>query len=240
MRKIKEILRLKLECGLSSRKIAVSCNVSRATVQDYIGRAQAANLSVDQINSMLEEELDQQLFPSRQQSNSVVPVPDYRLISSELRRPGVTLQLLWEEYVEKHPDGYSYSQFCHLYRQFSRTTDITMRQVHKAGDKVFTDYSGKTIEVIDQETGEVRNAEIFVAVLGASNYTYAEATWTQSLEDWIGSHVRTFEFFGGVPAVLVPDYVAGNIIRIMCPTSLCGADTEMPQDSSKQRFDLDT
>lgn len=192
MRKIKEILRLKLECGLSDRKVAVSCNVARATVQEYVGRSQAAGLSVDQINAMPEEELDQKLFPSRQQSNSVIPAPDYPVISSELRRPGVTLQLLWEEYVAKHPDGYSYSQFCHLYRQFSRTSDITMRQVHKAGDKCFTDYSGKTVEVIDQETGEVRNAEIFVAVLGASNYTYAEATWTQSLEDWIGISCSNF------------------------------------------------
>ena len=213
MRKIKEILRLKLECGLSDRKVAASCNVARATVQEYSGRALAAGLSVDQINSMPEEELDQKLFPSRSHCNSVTPVPDYPVISSELRKPGVTLQLLWEEYVEKHPDGYSYSQFCHLYRQFSRTADITMRQVHKAGDKCFTDYSGKTIEVIDQETGEVRNAEIFVAVLGASNYTYAEATWTQSLEDWIGSHVRTFEFFGGVPAVLVPDNLKSAVTK---------------------------
>jgi transposase len=192
MRKIKEILRLKLECGLSDRKVSASCNVARSTVQDYFGRAKAAGLSVDQINSMPEEELEEKLFPARPQSASALPVPDYSFISSELRKPGVTLQLLWEEYVEKHPGGYSYSQFCHLYRQFARVSDITMRQVHKAGDKGFFDYSGKTIEVIDQATGEVRNAEIFVAVLGASNYTYAEATWTQSLEDWIESHVRAF------------------------------------------------
>jgi transposase len=213
MRKIKEILRLKLECGLSDRKVSASCNVARSTVQDYFGRAKAAGLSVDQINSMPEEELEEKLFPARPQSASALPVPDYSFISSELRKPGVTLQLLWEEYVEKHPGGYSYSQFCHLYRQFARVSDITMRQVHKAGDKGFFDYSGKTIEVIDQATGEVRNAEIFVAVLGASNYTYAEATWTQSLEDWIESHVRAFEFFGGVPAVLVPDNLKSGVTK---------------------------
>lgn len=213
MRKIKEILRLKLECGLSNRKISASCNIARSTVQEYINRARAAGLSAKQINAMAEEELNQRLFPFREQNNSAIPVPDYVLISTEMRRAGVTLQLLWEEYLEKHPDGHSYSQFCHLYKQFSKTADITMRQTHKAGDKVFTDYSGKTIEVLDQETGEVRNAEIFVAVMGASNYTYAEATWSQSLEDWIGSNVRALAFFGGVPAVLVPDNLKSAVTK---------------------------
>ena len=127
MRKIKEILRLKLECGLSDRKVSASCNVARSTVQDYFGRAKAAGLSIYQINAMSEEELDEKLFPSRPQSGYAMPVPDYPVVSSELRRSGVTLQLLWEEYIEKHPEGYSYSQFCHLYRQFAKVTDITMR-----------------------------------------------------------------------------------------------------------------
>jgi transposase len=213
MRKIKEILRLKLECNLSNRKIAASCKVGRSTVQDYINRARVANLSIEQINAMTDEELDQKLFPLRDPSNSEFPAPDYHLISTEMKRQGVTLQLLWEEYLERHPDGYSYSQFCHLYRQFMKTADLTMRQTHKASDKVFLDYNGKTVEVFDQETGKVRKAEIFVAVMGASNYTYAEATWTQSLEDWIGSNVRALSFFGGVPAVLVPDNLKSGVSK---------------------------
>ena len=125
--------------------------------------------------------------------------PDWAALARELKRPGVNLMVLWEEYRDAHPAGYGYSRFCDLFREFERRLSPVMRQHHVAGDKVFVDYSGKKITIVDPATGEVREAEIFVAVLGASNFTYAEATWTQTLPDWIGAHVRMFRFFGGVP-----------------------------------------
>src|SRR5262245_9102768 len=128
-----------------------------------------------------------------------------------MKRPGVNLTVLWEEYRQRHPDGYSYSRFCDLFRQFERRLSPVMRQHHAAGAKLFVDYSGKRVPIIDPATGVVRQAELFVAVLGASNYTYAEATWTQSLPDWIGAHVRMFRFYDGVPRLLVPDNLKSGI-----------------------------
>ena len=143
----------------------------------------------------------------------------------EMKRPGVTLTVLWEEYRAIHPDGYGYSRFCELFGEFEHRLSPTMRQHHVAGDKVFVDYSGKTIPIVDPTTGEVASAEIFVAVLGASTYTYAEATWSQMLADWIGAHVRMFHFYEGVTRLVVPDFVPGNKIRILCPTALCSQRT---------------
>src|SRR6202790_4920544 len=137
--------------------------------------------------------------------------PDWAALARELKRPGVNLMVLWEEYREAHPDGYGYSRFCDLYREFERRLSPVMRQHHVAGDKVFVDYSGKKIAIVDPSTGEVRDAEIFVAVLGALNYTYAEATWTQTLPDWIEAHVRMFRFFGGVPRLVVPDNLKSGV-----------------------------
>lgn len=213
MRKIKEILRLKLECGLSERKTALSSNVPRSTVQDYLSRAQAVGLSLEEIKVLSDDELEKRLFPAKSQNPETQPLPDFRVVQKELRKTGVTLALIWEEYLVQHLNGYSYSQFCFHYRQFLQTIDVSMRQIHKAGEKLFVDYSGKTMEVIDQNTGEIRKAQIFVGVLGASNYTYAEATWTQSIEDWVGSHVRMFRFFGGVPALVVPDNLKSGVTR---------------------------
>lgn len=133
----------------------------------------------------------------------------------------MTLFLLWDEYKAVHPDGYEYSRFCDLYREWAGTLPVWMRQEHTGGEKLFVDYAGMTMPVVERETGEVRQAQIFVATLGASHYTYAEATWTQTLPDWITSHVRALEFLGGVPSVLVPDYVAGHIIGVMYPVSIC-------------------
>lgn len=134
----------------------------------------------------------------------------------------MTKQLLWEEYTQQYPNRcYSYSQFCDRYNYWRRLQKRSMRQQHKAGEKCFVDYCGQTIPIVSATTGEARMAQIFVAVLGASNYTYAEATLTQSLPDWLSSHVRAFEFFGGTSAIIVPDYVPGNIFRLMCPQSLC-------------------
>ena len=139
--------------------------------------------------------------------------PNWPALHRELKKKGVTLSLLWEEYRAVHPEGYGYSRFCDLYRAWKRQLKPTMRQTHLAGEKLFVDYAGATIEVIDPQTGEVREAQIFVAALGASNYTYAEATWAQSLPDWIGSHGRAFACFGGVPALLVPDNLKSGVIK---------------------------
>ena len=134
----------------------------------------------------------------------------------------MTLQLLWQEYKQDHPDGYQYSRFCELYHRWARQLDLVLRQEHRAGEKLFVDHAGQTVPIVDPHTGQSQEAVIFVAVLGASNYTYAEATGRRDLASWIGSHVRALEFFGGVPAVIVPDYVPGNIIKVMCPLPLCG------------------
>jgi len=158
--------------------------------------------------------LEQQLFPiAPSVDHRDQHVPDWPLVHKELSRKGVTLFLLWEEYRAQHPNGYQYSWFCERYRYWSGKLDIVMRQDHRAGEKLFVDYAGHTIPIINQHTGEVHDAQIFVAVLGASNYTYAEATRSQNLSDWIGSHQRTFAFMGGVPEIVVPDNLLSGITK---------------------------
>ncbi len=206
MRKIHEVLRLKWESELSNRAIARSCSISHSTVSEYVRRAKAAGLSWPLPADIDEESLFRLLFPKPLRSASkTIPLPDWSQVHIELRRKSVTLQLLWVEYREDHPDGYGYSQFCELYRRWAKHLKLSMRLTHKAGEKLFVDYAGQTVSVIDPETGEVRQAQIFVSVLGASNYTYAEAHWKQDLPNWIGAHVRTFAFLGGVPEIVVPD-----------------------------------
>jgi transposase len=170
-------------------------------------------LSWAEVEPMSDDEVERRLFPRAQAPAPTRPTPQWAEVHSELKRKGVTLQLLWEEYTEDHPEGYRYSQFCELYRRWRGTVDLSMRQVHRAGEKCFVDYAGPTVDVINPRTGEVREAQIFVAVLGASNYTYAEATWTQGLEDWIGAHVRAYEHFCGVPEITVPDNPRTSVIR---------------------------
>jgi transposase len=212
MRKIKEILRLNWACGLSVKKIAQSCGVARSTVGDYLMRARAAGLSWPLPEEMSEAEIEARLFPGhRERSEIEYPLPDWAAIHKEKKRDGVTLALLWAEYKREYPDGYQYTQFCEYYRRWKETLDTCLRQEHKAGEKLFVDYCGQTASVTDRATGETREAQIFVAALGASNYTYAEATWTQQLPDWIGSHVRSLEFFGGCPEVLVPDNLRSGV-----------------------------
>jgi len=205
MRKIQEILRLHFEAGLSRRQIARSCSVSRPTVSEYVERAQRAQLGWPEIKSMSEKDLTTRLYPASGCSHCERAQPDWAHIHREMRRPHVTLQLLWQEYKLDHPDGYQYSQFCERYRRFKQQVDAVLRQSYRAGEKLFVDYAGRSVEVIDPETGEVRAASIFVAVLGASNYTYAEATWKKDLASWITAHVHCFEFLGGVPRVVIPD-----------------------------------
>ncbi len=213
MRKIKEILRLKWSAGLGSRAIARSVKVGKTTVDELVRRATESGLSWPLPADMDEATLEQLLYPPLIIENPSRPVPDWLLVHQELSRKGVNLSLLWNEYKEQHPQGYQYSQFCELYRQYARKLDLSMRQIHRAGEKLFVDYCGKTQAVIDAATGEVRQAQIFVAVLGASNFTYAEATWTQGLSDWIGSHVRAFSFLSGVPEIVVPDNLKSAISK---------------------------
>ena len=205
MRKIKEILRLKFELGLKNREIARSCLVPHTTVANYLRRARDAGLTWPLPADLDEGTLERQLFadgPGTRETR----LPDFASIHEEFRRHRhVTLQLLWEEYKETQPDGYQYSRFCELYNRWVQKLDVVLRQDHRVGEKMFVDHAGPTVPIVDRETGQVHEAAIFVAVLGASNYTYAEATWNRNLASWIGSHIRTVEFFQGVPAVTVPD-----------------------------------
>jgi transposase len=214
MRKIKDILRLNGACRLSHRQIAGSCGVARSTVAEILRRAEAASLTWPLPDDLTDTELEARLYPMPAAPVSTVrPVPDWATVHQELIRPGVTLTLLWQEYQAAHPDGYQYSRFCDLYRAWLTTLDRCLRQEHRAGEKCFVDYAGQTVPVSDRHTGAVRSAQIFVAVLGASNYTYTEATWTQTLPDWIASHGRAFAFYGGVPQILVPDNLRSGVTK---------------------------
>jgi transposase len=212
MRKIREVLRLHAE-GLSGRRIGKSLGVSHVTVRGYLARAEQAGLSHASAAGLDDAELEQRLFPAAPPVGTPRPLPEWSRIQEELRKSGVTLQLLWLEYKAAHPDGYQYTQFVTLFRQWQQSLDVVLRQEHKAGEKVFVDYAGQTISVVDTATGEVREAQLFVAALGASHYLYAEATWTQSLPDWIASHVRMYAFFGGVPRLTIPDNLKAGVKR---------------------------
>lgn len=211
MRKIKEVLRLKYDQGLGDRKIARSVGVSHSTVGEYVRRAEEAGLSWPLPEGMDDGALEARLFPPAPPASVERPLPDWATVRRELSGKGTTLQLLWLEYKAEHPDGYQYSQFCALYRKWEGALDVVLRQPHPAGEKVFVDYTGMTVPVVDGETGEIREAQVFVGTLGASNYTYVEPTWTQSLPDWLGSHVRMLEHFGGVPALIVPDNLRSGV-----------------------------
>ena len=213
MRKIKEILRLQGEMGLGVRQIARSLSVSHSTVLDMLHRAQAAGIAWPLPADLDETALEAKLYPGNQQGALPHAEMDMTSLHRELRHKGVTLQLLWQEYKRDHPDGYQYSWFCDRYREWSGTLDLVLRQQHRAGEKMFVDYAGQTVPVVDPRTGEVRQAEIFVAVLGASNYTFAEATWSQELPHWIGSNCRAFEFFAGVTEIVVPDNLKAGVAR---------------------------
>ena len=212
MRRIKEVLRQHLECGLSQRVIAHSCGVARSTVGKYLQRAKELGLSWPLPTDMTEETLERLLFPTQTVQEDVDRfVPDWTQVHQELKQKGVTLQLLWHEYKQAFPEGYQYSRYCDRYRAWRGTLDVSMRQTHKAGEKLFVDYCGQTVEVTNRATGEVKEAQVFVAVLGASNYTFAQATWTQSLAEWIAVHVHAFEFLGGVPELIVPDNLRSGV-----------------------------
>ena len=211
MQKIEEILRLKFELKLSHRAIARSCGVSISTVSEYVTHARAAGLSWPLPDGLTPEQLQALLFPDKGSSGRAIPQPDWRDVHKELKRKGVTLSLLWVEYRRDHPEGYGYSQFCHRFREWKKLLNPPMRQKHKAGEKLFVDYAGQTVPVVDPETGEIQEAQIFVATLGASNYTYAEAQWAQNLPNWIGGHVRALAYLSGVPEVVVPDNLKAGV-----------------------------
>jgi len=213
MKKIIEVLRLKHEAKLSHQKIAHACNLSKGAVSKYVSLAAAHDITWPLPKGMDEARLEALLYPVKSESCHFA-MPDYFQIHQELKRKGVTLQLLWSEYAAIHEArSYRYSQFCFYYRRWRDRQRRSMRQVHRAAEKLFIDYCGPTVDVIDRGTGEIRNAQIFVSVLGASSYTYAEATWTQSLPDWIASHQRALCFYGGVPELLVPDNLKSAVTQ---------------------------
>ncbi|MET4130872.1 transposase, partial [Roseovarius sp. MBR-38] len=213
MRKIRDVLRLSAE-GLSTRQIAASLAIGRTTLRGYLDRATELGLGWPLPPEMSDTDLERLIYPrtARDVSNRATQ-PDWAHVHRELRRKGVTLSLLWEEYRADHIEGYGYSRFCELYTRWEGKLSPVMRQRHPAGERLFVDYAGHTVDVIDPTTGEVRPAQLFVATLGASNYTFAEATWTQSLPDWIASHVRAFDFFGGVTAQIVSDNLKAGVTK---------------------------
>ncbi len=213
MRKIEEVLRLHFACDRSNREIATAVRIARSTVSDYLRRAKLAGLGWPLPEGMTERSIEAALFPTLAPSRVSRPEPDWAVVHRELGRKGVTLDLLWQEYREQSPDGYQYSAFCLHYRTFASALPVTLRQSHVPGERLFVDYSGQTVSVIDPVTAEVRQAQIFVAALGASSYTYVDATWTQGLADWTGSHVRCFEFMGGVAELLVPDNLKSGVTK---------------------------
>lgn len=206
MRKLKEILRLKYGLGLSHRQIARSLVTSPSVVSRYTNRAAQLGIKQWPLPVEWDDAALKHAFLQTQVKMKKHSLPDWGAVHKELRNKCVTLQLLWEEYGERNPGGfYSYNHYCRMYREWLKTTSPSMRQIHKAGEKLFVDYCGPTVDITSPDTGEIRTAQIFVAVLGASSYTWAEATWSQQLEDWVMSHVRCFQWLDGVPELIVPD-----------------------------------
>jgi transposase len=215
VRKIKEILRLKYEANLSNRAIAGACKVSNSTVGEYLKRARAAGISWPLVE-IGEEELYAKLFPEKliHDPDRKRPMPNWLKVHQEKKRKGVTLRLLWQEYKEAYPDGYQYSQFCEHYRQWKKShIDPSMRIEHKAGERMQVDYAGLKIPIIDSETGEITKASVFVAILPASNYTYAEAQLSENQCNWNNGHVRALEYFGGVVKIVVPDNLKTGVTK---------------------------
>lgn len=211
MRKIREVLRLHFDHGLSANIISRACGIARSTCQGYIKRFKSSGVAWPLPELFEEKDLDAHLFSLPPNEERKKPLPDWRLVHKELSRKGVTLKLLWQEYRDINPNGYGYTQFTERYRQWSGRLDVTMRQTHKAGEKLFVDYAGMTMDIVDACTGEVAGVQIFVATLGASNFIYAEASADQSLESWIGSHTRALQAIGGVPEIVVPDNLKAGV-----------------------------
>ena len=202
MRRIRDLLRYHYDEGRSQREIAKYLQLSPGTVRNYLARARAAELSWPLPNELTDAELEVLLFPEPA-SLSHRPQPDWEEVSKQLARKNMTLERIWHAYHEAHPDGYSYGHFCARFRDWNGSQEVVMRLHHKAGDKLFVDFAGTTVDVINPVCGEVTQAQIFVGTLGCSNYTYVEALPDQTLRSWIGAHVRMLAFFGAVPQVVV-------------------------------------
>ena len=227
MRKIREILRLRYEAQLSRRQIARSLGCSRKAVAECLQRAAAAGLTWPLPSELEEAALEVRLYPPAVPCLGT-PLPDLAVLHAELHRPGVTRMLLWQEYRESHPEGYGYTWFCGQYRLYVRRARPTFTHRHQAGAVMQTDYAGQTAQIIDPSTGEIGTAQIFVAVLGASSLTYARASFSQRLSDWIEGQSRALAYFGGVPKSIVCDFVPGNKIAVMCPAPLRGPSSLCP------------
>jgi len=214
MRKIRGVLRLRLGHQLPQRAVAQSLGLSQGAINGYLSRARRAGLGWPLADELADERLEALLFPPPPDvATDQRPVPDWAVVHRELRRPNMTLALLWEEYRSAAADGFGYSWFCDLYRDWAGRLKPTLRQIHPAGERLFVDFAGHSMEVIEGTTGEIRRAEIFVAVLGASSFTYAEATWSQTLPDWVGAHVNALRFLGGVPRQIVSDNLKSGITK---------------------------
>jgi transposase len=228
MRMIKEVLRLHHSCGLSQKKIAAHLKCSHGAVGEYLKRASAAALTWPLPEELDDAGLDRLLYPARPPSKSEGrPQPNYVQMREELKKKGVTLLQLWAEYRDENPLGYGLSQFCDLYRKFNEHLAITMRQFHVGGDKAFSDFAGTKFPIVRETTGEIHFAHLFVCTLGASNYTFAKLYNDETAASWCNGQAEAFEFFGGTPIVVVPDYVPRNIIRILCPIVICAQLTEI-------------
>ena len=215
MRKLREVLRLRLDAELSMRPIQRSLKISLGLIQKTINTAQSLDLTWDKIQTLNDHELANLFYPaSDNRPSEYFALPDWAEIHRELSRKYVTKHLLWEEYTQQFPNrSYSYSQYCFLYLEWTKKQKRSMRQVHKAGEKLFVDYAGQTVPIVCGETGGIIHAQIFIAVMGASNYIFAEATRSQKLADWTGSHVRAFEFLGGVPELIIPDNLRSAVTK---------------------------
>ena len=252
MRKIKEVLRLRNELKLSYQQIERSCAVGVGTVHNYIKRFQASGLSWTLAADWSEAQLNAALYPPPKAKQQSAPqaLPDYAVIHKELQsNKHVTLQLLWDEYRQAHPDGYGYSRYCELYQRWHKKLDVVLRQEHKAGEKMFVDWAGATIPVYDRHTGVAWPASLFVAALGASSYTWAEATRDQQMEAWLKCHVHAFEYFQGIPQLAVPDNLKTGVTKahrydpdlnptyynfaMHCGFGICPARPFKPKDKAK-------
>jgi transposase len=216
MRRVREMLRLTLDGGLSVSDAARRMGVARSTVREMAARFERSGLCWPLPLDLTDADLETRLYgeAGARRGDRRRPEPDWAALNRELKRKHVTLQILWDEYIEAHPDGYRYSRFCDLYRGWEGRLPVTMRQTHLGGDKLFVDYAGDTVPVIvDRRTGETRAAHLFVAVMGGSSLSFAHASWTETLPDWIDAHVRAFAFFGGAARLLVPDNPKVAVIK---------------------------
>lgn len=236
MRQMRQVLRLHAE-GQSIRAIGRVVGAARSTVQDGLRRASAAGLSWPLPEDLSDAVLTERLFSraSARAGQRHRVEPDWAMVARELKRPAMSLQILWDEYRAAHPDGYGYSRFCDLFREFEHRLSPVMRQNHVAGDKVFVDYSGKRVPIVDPATGKIDGVELFVGVLGASNLTFAMLTPTQQLRHWIGAHVHMFEFFGGVPRLVVPD----NLKSAVCKASFYDPEINLSYGKMADHYGVD-